>query len=107
MDRAARALAVANGKPKTAPVRMYISGSMIGELIQNAITGARGTPAPRRPAMIGITPHEQNGDRAPKAAAVAIMATGRPPKIRAICWSAPLARALAATTTEKARNGAM
>ena len=40
-------------------------GSIKGELSQNAITGASGTPAASRPATTGTTPQEQKGESAP------------------------------------------
>jgi hypothetical protein len=69
MPIAAKVLAMAKGTPSTAAVRMNISGSMIGEAIQKAITGASGTPAASSAATIGTTPHEQKGDSAPNTAA--------------------------------------
>ena len=66
---------------------------MTGEASQNAMTGARGTPARSIAAMIGMTPHEQNGERAPKRAASTMVRAGLPEKTCATSRSAPLAAA--------------
>jgi phospholipase/lecithinase/hemolysin len=42
-----------------------ISGSIVGEAIQEDMMGARGTPLKSRPAITGTTLHEQNGLNAP------------------------------------------
>ena len=83
-----------------------ISGSMIGEASQKAMTGASGTPIARSAAMIGTTPQEQNGDSAPNSAAIRIIRAGLPVKARAITASAPEACAHAAIAAEASRNGA-
>ncbi len=54
-----------------------------------------------------MTPQEQKGESAPNRAAAVIMMAWRPLKTLAICWSAPVALAVAAMTTEKVRNGAI
>ena len=77
-------LAIVNSRPSTGAIKMNISGSIRGELIQNAMTGASGTPAPSRPAMIGTTPQEQNGDNAPNRAATTITVPRLPPNTMAI-----------------------
>ena len=64
---------------------------MIGEAIQNAITGARGTPAPSNAAISGITPQEQKGDTAPTKAARIVARTGFPENTPAMIASAPVA----------------
>ena len=61
-----------------------ISGSMIGDAIQKAITGANGTPAPSSAAISGITPQEQNGEMAPTSAASRVARNGWPLKASAI-----------------------
>jgi len=70
--------------PKMGLIKKNIWGSIKGDAIQKAITGARGTPAANRPAINGITPHEQKGESAPKAAAIIIARTGWPEKTVAI-----------------------
>ncbi len=85
------ALPLANPKPMPTEVRTKISGSMIGEAIQKAITGASGTPAASNEATSGITPQEQNGESAPTRDAATIAETGEPEKARAIRLSAPVA----------------
>ncbi len=72
---------------------MKICGSMRGEAIQNAMTGASGTPMLSNAAIRGMTPQEQNGDSAPNAAAVKTILTGCPEKARDMMLSAPLAPA--------------
>ena len=64
---------------------------MTGEASQKAITADKGTPMDKSAAISGITPQEQKGDSAPKAAATAIIVRGDPTKTRAIRLSAPLA----------------
>jgi hypothetical protein len=93
MPNAVIVLAMAKSRLMPAAVRMNISGSMIGDDTQKAITGARGTPAASMPAITGITPHEQNGDSAPANEAAMIATVVLPAKARAINWSAPLALA--------------
>ena len=107
MTTAAAALNTVNGRPNTAAIRMKICGSMRGEAIQNAMTGASGTPAPRRPAMIGTTPQEQKGEKAPNSAARKIAVMGRLVKARAIWRSRPVALVQAAASTDIRKNGAM
>ena len=68
----------ANSIPNSAAVKINISGSIIGEAIQNANTGAMGTPAASSPATKGITPQEQKGESAPNIEATAIALTGLP-----------------------------
>jgi hypothetical protein len=72
---------------------MNISGSIIGDETQNAMTGARGTPLANMAAINGMTPQEQNGERAPAKDAAAIVITGLPEKVRAMSLSAPVALA--------------
>ena len=74
----ANVLATAKLKPIPAAVRINISGSIMGDAIQNAITGASGTPAPNMAAINGITPQEQKGDSAPTNAAKMVARTGLP-----------------------------
>ena len=74
-----------------AAVNMNISGSMMGDDTQNAITGAKGTPDASIPAITGITPQEQNGESAPANETAKMAAVVLPEKARAINWSAPLA----------------
>jgi hypothetical protein len=52
-----------------AVLRKNISGSMDGDPIQKDITGANGTPPINKDAITGITPHEQNGLKAPTTVA--------------------------------------
>jgi hypothetical protein len=66
---------------------------MIGEDIQNAITGARGTPDASMAAISGITPHEQKGERAPAREAATIVSQDLPENTRAIWASNPVALA--------------
>ena len=54
---------------------------------------------------MGMTPHEQKGDRLPNKAAAAIIAAGRPEKTPAISFSDPVARAAAATATDSSIKG--
>ena len=70
-----------------------IDGSISGEASQKAITGASGTPEARRAAMMGMTPHEQNGDSAPIRLAKTTIISARPEKALAIRFSAPVALA--------------
>ena len=65
MPIAVNVFAIAKLKLIPAAVSMNISGSMIGDAMQNANTGANGTPDASIPAITGITPHEQNGESAP------------------------------------------
>ena len=62
---------------------MNCVGSINGDEIQNAITGASGTPAPSRPATSGMTPQEQKGSNAPISDATTIMRLCRPRNARA------------------------
>ena len=95
------------GSPNTAVINRNICGSIRGDEIQNAITGANGTPAANRPAMIGTTPQEQNGENAPKMEARKIAVMGRLLNTRAICWSRPVALVQAAARTDSKKNGAI
>ena len=92
------------GSPSAAALRMNISGSINAEEIQKAITGASGTPTSSSPATMGMTPHEQKGNRLPNKAA-AIIAAGRPEKTPAISFSDPVARVAAATATDSSIKG--
>ena len=78
-------LASVNSVPKTGTISRNMEGSMSGDAKQNAITGASGTPAISSPAMIGTTPQEQNGDRAPKRDAIIIDLKGCPDNTILIC----------------------
>ncbi len=69
-----------------------ISGSISGELSQKAITPGRGMPAANSAAMMGMTPHEQKGESAPKAAAAATTTAVRPANTLVRSWSRLLAR---------------
>ena len=63
---------------------MNISGSISGDEIQNAITGAKGTPALNNPAMSETTPQEQKGESPSKNPAAIIAVAGCPWKTHAI-----------------------
>ena len=78
-------LASVNSNPKTGTISRNMEGSMSGDAKQNAITGASGTPAISSPAMIGTTPQEQKGDRAPKRDATIIALKGCPENTMLIC----------------------
>jgi hypothetical protein len=60
-----------------ATLRKKISGSIEGEAIQKAITGARGTPPISKVATTGMTLHEQKGLKAPTAVARRMATSGR------------------------------
>ena len=107
MTTAATALNRVNGRPNTAAIRMNICGSISGEAIQNAMTGASGTPAASRPAMIGTTPQEQKGETAPNNAARKIAVIGRLVNARAIWRSRPVALVQAAASTDIRKKGAI
>ena len=107
MTTAAMVLVMAKSAPSTAEVMKNMLGSMIGEAIQNAMTGAKGTPAASRPAISGTTPQEQNGDSAPNRAAAMIVLAGLPVKTSATCLSRPVAVAQPARLTATIRNGRM
>ena len=53
----------ANSQPIIPALKKNISGSIEGEAIQKAITGANGTPPMSSAATTGMTPQEQNGVR--------------------------------------------
>ena len=106
MPTAANVLATANPTPRLPAITKNCVGSINGEAIQKAMTGASGTPAAKRPAMSGITPHEQKGVRPPTTAAMGITQPSRPSKARATIASVPLALAAAANRTESANHGA-
>ena len=59
-------------------VSVNISGSIVGDAIQNDMTGASGTPLIKRPAMTGMTVQEQNGLKAPAAVAIRTAKPSRP-----------------------------
>jgi hypothetical protein len=63
--RVANNRANASGHPRIPTERAKISGSIVGEAIQKAMTGARGTPLASNPAMMGTTVQEQKGLKAP------------------------------------------
>jgi hypothetical protein len=62
--------------PSTDTLRKNISGSMEGEATQKEKTGARGTPPISKAEITGITPHEQNGLKAPRTVARKIETQG-------------------------------
>ena len=76
MPIAAISLAMVNSSPITLLINKNIDGLIKGEDSQNAMTGAKGTPAANKAAMIGITPQEQKGAVAPNAAAKTMDFTG-------------------------------
>ena len=78
-------LASVNSNPKTGTISRNIEGSISGEARQNAITGAKGTPAISNPAIIGTTPQEQKGDSAPKREAIIMALWGCPENTILIC----------------------
>jgi len=93
MASAATVFATAKPPPSVPAVNKNMAEPISGEASQNAITGASGTPMTNSAAINGMTPHEQNGESAPMAAANPIISTMRPWKARAIRLSAPLALA--------------
>ena len=93
MPMAATVLAMAKVTLMPDAVMMNIFRSMIGDAMQKAITGARGTPDASMAAIRGITPHEQKGDNAPASEAAKIVAQGLPEKARAMWASMPVALA--------------
>ena len=105
MPTAASVFTMANSMPSPAAVRMNISGSMIGEAMQKARTGAIGTPATSRLATSGITPQEQKGDSAPNSDAVKIAMAGRAVKALATILAAPAAFSPAAIATDARMMG--
>jgi len=78
---------------------------MIGDEIQNAIPGARGTPEASIAAIIGMTPHEQKGDIAPARDAAKMVTPGLPEKTLAISPSTPVAFAYPAKKIASMKNG--
>ena len=100
-------MAIAKFKLLPDAVRINISGSMMGEAIQKAITGARGTPDANMAAISGITPHEQKGERAPAREAAIIVTQDLPENTRAIWASNPVAFATPANATARKKNGAI
>ncbi len=107
MPIAPTSFATAKPMPSVPAAMTNCVGSISGDAIQNAMTGASGTPAPSRPATSGITPQEQNGSNAPIREATRIMRPWRPVNARAASASAPVARAAAAIATDAASQGAM
>tara|TARA_B100000767_G_C19497992_1_gene423070 strand:+ start:79 stop:354 length:276 start_codon:yes stop_codon:yes gene_type:complete len=89
----AMVLATAKLNPMPAAVRIKILGSIMGDAIQKAITGASGKPARSIAAMSGITPQEQNGETAPTNAARIGAFTGLPVKALAMSELALVAEA--------------
>ncbi len=69
------AFPMAKGHPSAPAVINNVGGSISGDDNQNAITAESGAPSARRPAIKGITSHEQNGAKPPKNAARKIMRT--------------------------------
>jgi len=80
---------IAKFKPMVPTLKKKISGSIEGDAIQKAITGAMGTPAINKAAITGITPHEQKGLKAPTRVASKIAVIGPASKARFICFEAP------------------
>ena len=72
---------IANSNPSSAVVKINISGSIIGDAIQKANTGAIGTPAAKRPATKGITPQEHRGIGIPINVAFIIFTNPLPDKL--------------------------
>jgi hypothetical protein len=68
----------ASSQPNIATLRKNASGSIDGEAIQKDITGANGTPPINSAAITGMTPHEQNGLKAPTAVASKMDTIGLP-----------------------------
>jgi hypothetical protein len=62
---------------------------MEGEASQKDMTGARGTPPASNDQIIGITPQEQKGLKAPTMIATNIETTGRPLNACPIFFDAP------------------
>jgi hypothetical protein len=62
--------------PIVATLKKKISGSIDGEAIQKDITGPKGTPPISNDVITGITPHEQNGEKAPTTVAMKIATSG-------------------------------
>ena len=83
-------LHIDNSHPIVAVLKKNISGSIEGEAIQNDITGANGTPPINKDVIIGITPHEQNGLKAPTIVARRIETIGFLLNIFLICFAAPV-----------------
>ena len=67
---------IASSHPITETLKKKISGSIDGEASQKDITGASGTPPISSEAITGITPHEQNGLKAPIMVANTMAVTG-------------------------------
>ena len=84
MPIAAKVLAIAKFKLIPDAVIINISGSIIGEDMQKAITGANGTPDANIAAINGITPHEQKGERAPASDAATMVTQDFPENTRAM-----------------------
>ena len=84
MPMAAKVLAIAKFKLIPEAVIINISGSIIGEDMQKAMTGASGTPDANIAAISGITPHEQKGESAPARDAATMVGQDFPEKTRAI-----------------------
>ena len=76
-------------QPMVPTLKKKISGSMEGDAIQKDMTGAKGTPLINSAAMIGITPQEQKGLKAPTTVARRIAAIGPASKARFIYLEAP------------------
>ena len=75
---------------------------MRGEASQNAMIAESGTPTASRPAINGMTSHEQNGARPPRSAARTIVRVSRPSKARETSAVAPVALSDAMSTTAPA-----
>jgi hypothetical protein len=80
---------------------------MDGEAIQKDITGASGTPPISNEAITGITPHEQNGLKAPIRVAINMAIKGFLLSARVIYAEAPDKFTNAARGTEIRRYGQM
>ena len=70
MTKVAASRQRASSQPMEPTLSTKISGSMEGEASQKDITGARGTPLTSRAVMMGMTPQEQKGLRAPTKVAM-------------------------------------
>jgi len=82
-------LQIAIFQPRTELLRKNISGSIDGDAIQNDITGASGTPPVSSELITGMTPHEQNGLKAPTTVARNTEMNGLPAKALVINFEAP------------------
>ena len=95
----------ANGQPRNAALMKKISGSIVGEATQNAITGANGTPPINIEAITGTTLQEQKGPKAPAAVASKIPMIGRRPKAPVSRFETPDTRRITANGMLIANSG--